>query len=317
MALSLSGPSLSFGAKYDTAGSRALASSGGRSWRGIHAEIRHHNRIDAEPFVQPVTEVVIVVRGAANVDRRGDSRTQLFDAHPGSFCICPEGVPVEYLRMRSDGIQLIHLYLPAGDRSFASWEYAGGLIDPLVSQIGMAIAEELQSESAGGDLLLDALRTALIARIAHRYQRLKCEEPTSRAHGLDPKRLARVMEFLSNNLESSLSLSDIANAACLSRSHFVRAFKVATGTTPYQYLSELRLEHARRLLDSGGDTIDNIAYRLQFSNSANFSRAFRRQVGVSPSAFRNMAMPLTDPAPAAAVHHSVPPPSVAPSLSRG
>lgn len=293
--LSNAGPS--YGAKYDAAGSAALVSSQGRGWRGLAAEVRRHRFIDAPPFVQPVTEVVIVASGRASVDRRGDSRTQQFDALPGSFCVCPAGVPVEHLRVRSEGVELIHLYFSSTEAALTSWHYSGGLVDPLVSQIGAAIAEELQEESAGGDLLLDTLRHALVARISNRFQRSGNENRAAKATGLNPKRLARVIEFLKGNVESNLSLSDIATEACLSRHHFVRAFKAATGTTPYHYLSALRSERARQLLSGGDETVESIASRLQFSDSANFSRAFRRQVGVSPSTYRELAAQALKPHP--------------------
>jgi hypothetical protein len=76
-------------------------------------------------------------------------------------------------------------------------------------------------------------------------------------------------------------------AACLSRYHFVRAFNAATGKTPYQYLGALHLDRARELLSREQESVGDIAYRLQFSNSANFCRAFKRDTGFSPKAYRN------------------------------
>lgn len=288
---------MSRGNKYDDAGNVPLASSSGRLWRGAHAELRLHRALAIETFVQPVTEVAIVIDGHARIDRRGNSSTQRFDSKPGTFCICPEGVPVDYLQSKGGNVKILHLYMgneaetPAGRTPdiFAGWPYLGGITDPLVAQIGAAIAEEIHEETAGGELLLDALRDALIARISRRIQRVPMHGGSGgrSTRGLDSQRLARVLDFLASSIEETPSLADIANAACLSRYHFVRAFKAATGKTPYQYLSALRLDRARELLSREQESVDNIAYRLQFSNSANFCRAFKRDTGFSPKAYRN------------------------------
>ena len=248
--------------------------------------------MDAPAFVQPVTEIVIVAAGRAKVDRRGDGREQQFDAPPGSFCICPAGVPVERLCVRSNGVELIHIYFRSPASTLSSWRYEGGLVDPLVSQIGFAIAQELRVESAGGDLLLDSLRQALAARVSHRQMQSVGSNQT-RAPALDARRLARVVEYLRANVESAVTLANIAQVACLSPHHFLRLFKHAVGVTPYRYLGELRIQHAKRLLTTSDQSIDAIAYRLHFSDSANFSRAFRRHAGVSPTTYRRLATKAT------------------------
>ncbi|MGY4225074.1 AraC-like DNA-binding protein [Bradyrhizobium sp. USDA 4503] len=203
----------------------------------------------------------------------------------------------DYLQSKAGNVKILHLYITYGPETsnqiaadtFADWPYLGGIPDPLVAQIGAAIAEELLEETGGGELLLDTLKDALIARISRRIQRANMTGGSGRnsMRGLDSARLTRVLDFLNGSIEERPSLADIAKTACLSRYHFVRAFKVATGQTPYQYLSGLRLDRARELLSCEQESIDNIANRLQFSNSANFCRAFRRNTGFSPTAYRN------------------------------
>jgi hypothetical protein len=102
---------MSRGNKYDDAGNVLLASSSGRLWRGAHAELRSHRALTIETFVQPVTEVAIVIDGHARIDRRGNSSTQRFDSKPGTFCICPEGVPVDYLQSKGGNVKILHLYM--------------------------------------------------------------------------------------------------------------------------------------------------------------------------------------------------------------
>ncbi len=292
-ATALPAASSSYGAKYAAAGSLALADSFARPWRGFGAEIRRHAAVDAPGFVQPVTEVAIGIAGHGRVSRRADGEAeQRFEAQPGRFCICPGGVPVDHLRLQGEGVELLHFYVDGGlDPDFAArtaladWPYAGGLADPLVAQIGLAMAQELRQESSGGELLLDTLGHALLARIGQRHTGSQAAGPVTAGRGLSPARLARVQAYLQAHVERALSLEDMAREACLSRFHFVRAFKASTGRTPHQYLGSLRLELAKSLLAAGQESIEAIAWRLQFASASGFSRAFRRELGLTPSAY--------------------------------
>ena len=110
--------------------------------------------------------------------------------------------------------------------------------------------------------------------------------PLTSACGLDPRRLRRVLDFIDARLGSDITVADLAEVACLSRFHFLRAFKGATGVTPHRYLSDRRLDHAKALLRQGDISLGDLAQACRFTSQANFSRAFRRAVGVSPGAYR-------------------------------
>ena len=89
--------------------------------------------------------------------------------------------------------------------------------------------------------------------------------------------------------DSSLSLAAIAREARLSRFHFVRVFKAIYGATPVEYLTEVRLDAAARLLAETPAPISEIAVQTGFSDRTAFFRRFRRRYGVSPSGFRGGA----------------------------
>ena len=81
-------------------------------------------------------------------------------------------------------------------------------------------------------------------------------------------------------------MQDIANAAGMSLFHFAKAFKQATGQSPYQYVKEQRLRHARALLH-GSMSIGEVAKAVGFSHSY-FTAAFARRMGMTPSKFRDV-----------------------------
>jgi AraC family transcriptional regulator len=246
------------GYKYEQAGSAIVAGTQARRWTGYAAELRRHVRTGAEDFVQAVTEVAIAISGRAAIERRGDQKTQKFDALAGTYCICPAGSQVDFLHQESGTVEVLHLFFadlnpPAAPISRTpvgvDWPYRGGLQDPLVSQLGFVMADELRNETPSGDLLLEALTIALVARISHQQRpHLLLQNERAVPRGLDQRRLERVKDFLWSRVESELSLDQIAEQACLSRHHFSRAFKVSTAKTPYQYLRDLRIERAKVLL---------------------------------------------------------------------
>lgn len=85
----------------------------------------------------------------------------------------------------------------------------------------------------------------------------------------------------------NLSLDTLASSAGLSPDHFVKAFTVSTGQTPHQWLSSLRIEEAKKLLQHTGRPLTEIAHDLGFSSSAHFSSRFKQLVGMPPSTWRS------------------------------
>jgi AraC family transcriptional regulator len=111
---------------------------------------------------------------------------------------------------------------------------------------------------------------------------------------LDRRRLTRVSEYIAANLDSDLTIAQLAKVAALSRFHFARAFKAAVGTAPHQYVSAHRLERAKDLLIRGDQSILDIAIALNFSSQANFTRAFRKRTGMTPGQYRRGVKVLHD-----------------------
>lgn len=103
---------------------------------------------------------------------------------------------------------------------------------------------------------------------------------------LSPARLRRVIDFIEANLAQPLTLELLAHVAGLSVFHFARVFRQATGFSPYRYVCERRLLLAQRLLMAQEMPVHDIATACGFPRHANFSAAFARARGMSPSRYR-------------------------------
>ena len=83
-------------------------------------------------------------------------------------------------------------------------------------------------------------------------------------------------------MSESVSIADAARAACLSRYHFLRAFRAAFQVTPHQFLTTQRLTRARVLLRGGKHTVTDVCFESGFLSVASFSSLYRRHFGISP-----------------------------------
>lgn len=101
-----------------------------------------------------------------------------------------------------------------------------------------------------------------------------------------PDSLARIKPYIEEHLDEPLSNPRLARRAGMSVTGFERAFKRHFGTTPAQYVSEMRIREASRRLLQTEQSIDRIAEATGFPNRAYFSRVFKKLTGEAPAKFR-------------------------------
>jgi AraC family transcriptional regulator len=108
--------------------------------------------------------------------------------------------------------------------------------------------------------------------------------------------ILQLLQTLRDRLDGDVSLEVLAAKAGWSPFHFHRAFRKMVGETPKQYTQRLRLDRAAARLAAGSDPVLSIAAEAGFASHEVFTRAFRRQFGTSPSAYRVEAMHGVSPA---------------------
>lgn len=98
------------------------------------------------------------------------------------------------------------------------------------------------------------------------------------------------IRYIRENLRENLRIKDLAAQAALSEFYFSRWFKAQTGTTPYEYIMTMRVNEGKNLLKSTDRALSDIAVACGFSTEGNFIRAFKKQTGLTPGAFRRMGL---------------------------
>jgi AraC family transcriptional regulator len=219
-------------------------------------------------------------------------RTRQMSAVPaGNLAYCPPGLTLRKVSRAARFVRVVwdaDLYsnlLPELGAAVSRFEYQYALQDPLLSQIVTTLAEEEESDFAD-KILIESLGTAMFIRIAQRFVG-RLQLPTGK--GLSPQRLQRVRDYVEAHLDDDLSLTVLADIACLSPYHFSRSFKQATGVGPQRYVIQRRLERAKSLLRRTHQPLAWIAQQAGFADQSHLIQIFRREIGVTPGRFRAAA----------------------------
>ncbi len=106
----------------------------------------------------------------------------------------------------------------------------------------------------------------------------------------DSLNLEKVHSLMQAHVHEQLDLDTLAEAANLSKYHFVKKYKELTGTTPINHFIHLKIERACHLLDISNKHINEIAFAVGYEDAYYFSRIFKKMMGVSPSEYRNMRL---------------------------
>lgn len=104
--------------------------------------------------------------------------------------------------------------------------------------------------------------------------------------GEDSRRILKVKEYIDNNYMDEIKLRTLADLACMSEAAFSRFFKLHTGRTVSDYIIDIRLGYAARMLVDTNKNVSDISFLCGYNNLSNFNRVFKRKKGCSPTEFR-------------------------------
>ena len=258
-----------------------------RRWSGIDPDI--------DQFALDSHFVSIHLGGSKRLVRRGEGRTAIREVVSGAYSVVPAGAafkwdthgPVDFMHVYFDPRVVDGVIERAFDRdpSGVALEENLGEDDPLIRTLAGHLLAEL-AEPDQQQAYIDDLLQLFLCRTLRLHSNARGSRPTAR-HALAPFRLRRALDFIEANLARHISVSDIAEAGGISRFHFSRAFQRATGKAPYAYLLERRIAAAKTLLLHSGLALADVRARCGFASGSQFSRVFKAEVGMTPSAFRD------------------------------
>jgi len=194
--------------------------------------------------------------------------------------------------------------------------FAEGLDHPLVAQLPAALVVRWDEEVRGSPLE-DAFRfivrevqdgrpghEAVVARLSEvlfvqavRFWAEHAEPNEGLLAALADPRLAGVLAAMHAEPAAPWTLESLSREAAMGRTAFAERFRAVVGDTPLRYLTQWRMQQAKRLLAESDWSLDHIAERVGYDSAASFSRAFRKVCGSSPGAYRQVARRATQAIP--------------------
>jgi AraC family transcriptional regulator len=283
------------------AGGTCLYEGRGEAWRDIKAWLTAlppavdtlHIPAVSEPFLAWVTS------GEVDFQEREDGQPWITNRiRKGSFFLTTGGAPydVRWKAVSPEPYEtmLVFIELPVIERALeevfgtdaahARLRDASAFDDEgLNSRLGL-LREELMRPQAS-PMVVQSLAHLIAVHLARSYG-VTDEEPHGSSPSLPGHKLRQITDWMAEHVAEEFSLDRLAAQAGLSRFHFQRLFKAATGVSPSRYHIDLRMNEARRLLRETKMGVVDVALEVGYANPSHFARLFRRETGLSPSDYR-------------------------------
>ena len=268
-------------------------------WGSVRATVIRRERTDAvqQRFCLPWHTFRLGISGTfghGSTTRLGGSAPRPLAQRPGRTAFYPAGTTIlnevtgasraTYLTVEVDPA-LAHGLLQ-DDEGMADFspmidsdeQLSLALLRSLASSVGSpASSQQLFAEHAALMLLLAATRVGSTPgkRLA-----------SPQKGGLGAAHLARVTDYIVDAFAREISLQELASVAGLSATHLCRSFKQSTGTTPHRWQLGVRISRAQQFLADPRIPLAQVALAVGFAGQSQFTTAYRRETGVTPSAWR-------------------------------
>ncbi len=142
------------------------------------------------------------------------------------------------------------------------------------------LEEELNERQPGFGFMAMATLMQIIGSLSRAYGR----KPTPDGRAL--LRIGESVSYLELHLQNEVNVDLLAEKARMSKRSFLRAFRLATGSSPIAWLIETRVQRAAQLLRRTSRPVTDIAFEVGFNDSNYFTRQFTKRTGLSPTRYR-------------------------------
>lgn len=171
-------------------------------------------------------------------------------------------------------------------------------IKDLISKAGRGIKFEGKTKAAAAEKIIETYTQTGIEQFisfinilnllsnSNEYSFLSSIGYNQKAQVSDLYRLNDVLDYLMKNFKNEIKLKEIADIANMSPTSFCRYFKANTNKTLIQFINEIRIGHAHKMLIETQFNLDQISYDSGYNNISNFHEQFMKITGKSPGKFR-------------------------------
>jgi AraC family transcriptional regulator len=281
--------------------SKLLRPSRGKAWRDLKAWI-HEPLRETDALVLPgvrETYLAWVFSGEAQFqEREGDSPWTTHQIKKGSFFLTTGGGPYE-CRWRALTPEpflsmMVFVELPLLQRAMEEvfgnkaqkvrLRDLSAFSDPDLNWLMEHVRDELMARRASV-LRVQGLAQLIATHVARNYAEV-AQDTSNGGPSLPGFKLKQITDWIDTHLDEEFDLEQLAGRAGLSKFHFHRLFKSATGMSPGKYQLTARMKEARQRLRETKQSVVAVALDLGFSSPSHFAQVFRRETGQTPSEYR-------------------------------
>lgn len=192
---------------------------------------------------------------------------------------------LSYVMLGADRLQrFAEQWVPAGRR--VELRPRVGETDPVGAQILRALCRHAARPERAAGLFVEQALDLLCMHLLRAHSSVAPGTAEAARRGLLRWQVRRVTTYMRDRLDQDIVLDELASQVNLSRFHFCTAFRQATGRTPHEWLTNLRIERARQLLAAPDLPVTGIALAVGYKTPSAFAAVFRKVAGVTPTAFR-------------------------------
>ncbi len=282
-------------------GGNCLRASRGKAWREIKAWIVAPPRSVGAVPLPAVSEPFLAWTMSSEAEFQEREYGQRWVTHrikKGSFFLTSGGGPYDcrWKALSSEPFEAMHVFveLPLLQRALeevfgtdaaqARLRDLSAFTDAALDCLMEQLRDELMRKKAS-PLYVQGLAQAIAIHLARNYAEL-VREPHSGSPSLPGYKLRQVTDWMAEHFTENFHLDQLAARVGLSKFHFLRLFKSATGVSPSHYHINLRMDAARRMLRETKKSVVEVALDVGYTNPSHFARLFRREAGLSPSDYR-------------------------------
>ncbi len=164
-----------------------------------------------------------------------------------------------------------------------------GFEDPVAATILRLLFEETDLADSSSALFVEHALDLLCVQLTRAHSSVKVPTSAAAIGGLTRRQVHLVTSYMHDRMDEEITLTELATLVNLSRFHFCRAFRLATGLAPHAWLTAHRLSHARLLIMTSALPISEIALAVGYGTPSAFTAAFRKSFGTSPTQLRQQA----------------------------
>lgn len=200
---------------------------------------------------------------------------------PGQVWIYGPNMPQKYANYASD--KTLYRYL----------HFVGSDIPGLLADLGISESVVLDIKAGTLSEIFDRIQESAeegtgLSQVIAEYSALRLLSKISRSiqRSSELHMLKRVTDHMEHTFADKYDAQRYAQMLKMSPSHFQHIFKQQLGISPYAYCLRLRMENARGLLEDTKLKIQDIAQKCGYENALYFTQSFRKETGLTPSAYR-------------------------------